>query len=71
MKVFVLTAQALAAVHQSSHTATATASSFAIGPSSYTAPGVFPTSLFSKYYNNPTAAAEQPAPKISDPVLVR
>ncbi|KAF8140481.1 Metallo-dependent phosphatase [Boletus edulis] len=36
--------------------------------STYTAPGVFPTSLYAKYYNNPTATSEQPQPIISDPV---
>lgn len=36
----------------------------------YTAPGVFPTSLYDKYYNNPTATSDQPQPVISDPVTV-
>jgi hypothetical protein len=41
------------------------------GPSSYAPPGAFPTSLYSSYYNNPTATSAQPQPVISDPVLVR
>jgi hypothetical protein len=39
-------------------------------PSSYTVPGAFPTSLYSHYYNNPTATSDQPQPVISDPVTV-
>ena len=39
-------------------------------PSAYTVPGAFPTSLYSKYYNNPTATTAQPQPVISDPVTV-
>jgi sphingomyelin phosphodiesterase len=39
-------------------------------PSAYTVPGAFPTSLYSVYYNNPTATSEQPQPVISDPVAV-
>ncbi|KAF8560146.1 sphingomyelin phosphodiesterase [Imleria badia] len=34
----------------------------------FTVPGAFPTSLYSNYYNNPTATSEQPQPVISDPV---
>jgi hypothetical protein len=41
------------------------------GPSSYAPPGTFPTSLYSSYYNDPTATSAQPQPVISDPVLVR
>lgn len=37
-------------------------------PSSYAVPGAFPTSLYSHYYNNPTATSAQPQPVISDPV---
>ncbi|KAG1794909.1 sphingomyelin phosphodiesterase [Suillus plorans] len=37
-------------------------------PSSYVVPGAFPTSLYSHYYNNPTATSAQPQPVISDPV---
>ncbi|KIJ21978.1 hypothetical protein PAXINDRAFT_124362 [Paxillus involutus ATCC 200175] len=37
-------------------------------PSAYTVPGAFPTSLYSQYYNNPTATSAQPQPVISDPV---
>ncbi|KAG1728628.1 sphingomyelin phosphodiesterase [Suillus paluster] len=36
--------------------------------SAYTVPGAFPTSLYSHYYNNPTATSAQPQPVISDPV---
>ena len=39
-------------------------------PSAYTVPGAFPTSLYSKYYNDPTATTAQPQPVISDPVTV-
>lgn len=34
----------------------------------FTVPGPFPTSLYSQYYNNPTATTAQPQPVISDPV---
>ncbi|KAF9245896.1 Metallo-dependent phosphatase-like protein [Melanogaster broomeanus] len=37
-------------------------------PSAYTVPGAFPTSLYSEYYNDPTATSAQPQPVISDPV---
>lgn len=39
-------------------------------PSAYAVPGAFPTSLYSNYYNNPTATSAQPQPVISDPVTV-
>lgn len=39
-----------------------------VQPSTFTAPGAFPTSLFSSYYNNPTATASQVQPVVSDPV---
>ncbi|EKM61347.1 uncharacterized protein PHACADRAFT_180479 [Phanerochaete carnosa HHB-10118-sp] len=39
-----------------------------LGPSSFAVPGVFPTSVYSSYYNNPTAISAQPQPVISDPV---
>jgi len=39
--------------------------------SAYTVPGAFPTSLYSTYYNNPTATSAQPQPVISDPVTVK
>lgn len=45
--------------------------SLTFGPSAFTAPGVFPTSAFSKYYNSPTATSAQVQPVVSDPVLVR
>ncbi|KAH9962705.1 Metallo-dependent phosphatase [Lactifluus volemus] len=44
-------------------------SSLTYGPSTFTAPGTFPTSLYQSYYNNPTATSAQPQPVISDPVL--
>ena len=45
--------------------------SLSLGPSEFTAPGAFPTSVFASYFNNPTATSAQPLPVISDPVLVR
>ncbi|TFK56761.1 sphingomyelin phosphodiesterase [Heliocybe sulcata] len=39
-----------------------------IQPSTYAPPGAFPTSLYSSYYNNPTATVSQVQPVISDPV---
>ena len=43
-----------------------------LGPSAFAAPGVFPTSAFSHYFNHPaTATSAQPQPIISDPVTVR
>lgn len=47
---------------------TAVAQSTDIQPSTYTVPGAFPTSLYSSYYNNPTATSAQAQPVISDPV---
>jgi len=47
------------------------ATSLRYGPSSYTAPGAFPTQWYDSYYNDPTATSAQPQPVISDPVLVR
>ncbi|KZT44307.1 hypothetical protein SISSUDRAFT_905 [Sistotremastrum suecicum HHB10207 ss-3] len=44
-------------------------SSLSFGPSAFTAPGVFPTTAFSSYFNNPTATTAQPQPVVSDPVL--
>ena len=49
----------------------AQATTLTYGLSSFAAPGLFPTSLYQSYYNNPTATAAQPQPVISDPVLVR
>ncbi|KAK8866189.1 hypothetical protein IAR55_001340 [Kwoniella newhampshirensis] len=40
-----------------------------LGPSAFTAPGIFPTSLFSSYYNDPTQTASQVQPVITDGVL--
>lgn len=41
-----------------------------LGPSAFTAPGRFPTSAFSTYFNNPTQTSEQVQPVVTDPVLV-
>ncbi|KAJ7361161.1 sphingomyelin phosphodiesterase [Mycena albidolilacea] len=37
-------------------------------PSAFTAPGAFPTSMFTKYYNDPKQTASQVQPVIKDPV---
>ncbi|KAJ7492100.1 sphingomyelin phosphodiesterase [Mycena latifolia] len=37
-------------------------------PSAFTVPGAFPTSAFTKYYNNPAGTASQVQPIIKDPV---
>ncbi|KAJ6486083.1 sphingomyelin phosphodiesterase [Mycena vitilis] len=37
-------------------------------PSAFTAPGAFPTSMFTKYYNDPKQTASQVQPIIKDPV---
>jgi hypothetical protein len=58
----------LVAVHGSSGTAQAT-SLDPLGPTAFTA-GPFPTSIYSSYYNNPTATTAEPQPVISDPVSV-
>ncbi|EGN94903.1 hypothetical protein SERLA73DRAFT_171272 [Serpula lacrymans var. lacrymans S7.3] len=39
-----------------------------IQPSNFTVPGAFPTSVFSEYYNSPTATSAQAQPVISDPI---
>jgi hypothetical protein len=49
----------------------ASPSSAFIKPSTFTAPGAFPTSAFHKYYNNPTQTSAQVQPVITDPVTVR
>ena len=41
-----------------------------LGPSAFTAPGAFPTSVYSSYYNDPTQTSAQVQPVISDPVDV-
>ena len=46
-------------------------SATAPGPTAYTAPGAFPTSLYASYYNDPTATSVEPQPVVSDPVTVR
>ena len=45
-------------------------SATAIRPSTFTVPGAFPTSVYTKYYNSPTATDVQVQPVISDPVSV-
>ncbi|KAJ4472551.1 Metallo-dependent phosphatase [Lentinula edodes] len=47
---------------------TSAASSSSFPTSIFTVPGAFPTSVYSKYYNNPTATSAQVQPVISDPV---
>lgn len=39
-----------------------------ITPSTFTVPGPFPTSLYSEYYNDPTATFAQVQPVITDPI---
>ncbi|THH11063.1 hypothetical protein EW145_g904 [Phellinidium pouzarii] len=46
----------------------ASAQSLSFGPSSFAASGAFPTSIYSKYYNDPTQTSAQVQPVISDPV---
>ena len=41
-----------------------------LGPSAFTVPGAFPTSVYSSYYNDPTQTSAQVQPVISDPVTV-
>ena len=41
-----------------------------LGPSAFTAPGAFPTSVYKQYFNNPTQTSEQVQPIITDPVTV-
>lgn len=49
----------------------ANAANLTLGPSAFTAPGAFPTSVYSSYYNDPTQTSAQVQPVISDPVSVR
>ncbi|KAF7373118.1 Sphingomyelin phosphodiesterase [Mycena sanguinolenta] len=43
--------------------------SVALGPpSTFTAPGAFPTSIFGSYYNDPTQTSAQVQPVVTDPV---
>ncbi|KAG1723693.1 sphingomyelin phosphodiesterase [Suillus lakei] len=58
----------LACHYQGSVLAAADTSTTNTVPSVYAVPGAFPTSLYSHYYNNPTATSAQPQPVISDPV---
>lgn len=39
-------------------------------PLAYAVPGVFPTSVYGAYYNDPTATTAEPQPIITDPVTV-
>jgi len=39
-----------------------------LGPSAYTVPKAFPTSVYASYYNDPTATSAEPQPVITDPV---
>ncbi|KDQ63152.1 hypothetical protein JAAARDRAFT_188759 [Jaapia argillacea MUCL 33604] len=48
--------------------ASGASSSAGIQPGTFTAQGAFPTSLYTNYYNNPTATVSQVQPVISDPV---
>ncbi|KAI0654136.1 sphingomyelin phosphodiesterase [Cubamyces menziesii] len=40
----------------------------ALGPPVFTVSGVFPTSIYTQYYNDPTATSVQPQPVITDPI---
>lgn len=40
------------------------------GPSAFTVPGAFPTSVYGHYFNNPTGTSAQVQPVITDPVSV-
>lgn len=53
-----------------SSSGTTSASGQLIRPSTYTAPGRFPTSVYKTYYGSPTATSAQVQPVISDPVSV-
>ncbi|KAH8111897.1 Metallo-dependent phosphatase-like protein [Phellopilus nigrolimitatus] len=46
----------------------ASAQTLSFGPSAFTAPGAFPTSVYASYYNDPTQTSAQVQPVISDPV---
>ncbi|OCB86070.1 hypothetical protein A7U60_g6968 [Sanghuangporus baumii] len=46
----------------------AVAQSLHFGPTAFTVPGAFPTSVYGKYYNNPTQTSEQVQPVITDPI---
>lgn len=48
----------------------ATTGPLTFGPSAFTAPGAFPTSVYKSYYNNPTQTKSQVQPIITDPVTV-
>ncbi|KAI0330007.1 sphingomyelin phosphodiesterase [Cubamyces sp. BRFM 1775] len=40
----------------------------ALGPPVFTVSGAFPTSIYTQYYNDPTATSAQPQPVITDPI---
>lgn len=42
-----------------------------IHPSTFTAAGAFPTSVYESYHGSPTATSAQVQPVVSDPVTVR
>lgn len=83
LAAFVDHVSAAAAAHSSSSSASSSPSStvrssssssasasgvLTFGPSTFIVPGAFPTSVYSRYYNNPTATASQVQPVITDPV---
>lgn len=69
MQVLAVMLQSVVALTSAQNSTTVT--SLGLGPATFTAPGAFPTSLYSSYYNAPTATGAVPQPVISDPVLVR
>jgi hypothetical protein len=54
----------------SAATSAASGAKALVTPSTYTVPGAFPTSVYSKYYAEPTATASQVQPIIKDPISV-
>ncbi|EJD54425.1 sphingomyelin phosphodiesterase [Auricularia subglabra TFB-10046 SS5] len=44
------------------------AAELTFGPSTYVAPGTFPTAAYAHYYNSPTQTTEQVQPVVTDPV---
>lgn len=57
-------------LHALALSASVCAQTLKLGPTAFTAPGSFPTSVYKHYYNNPTQTSEQVQPVITDPVLV-
>lgn len=68
MQVLAVTLQSVVALTSAQNSIV---TSQGLGPATFTAPGAFPTTLYSSYYNAPTATDAVPQPVISDPVLVR